>query len=224
MNDGRAYDEQGLPWLEAVDDEDGPRPIPAGKMLAAIVVVLLAIGAVAGTFYWIGHREPVVSGAPELIKAPPGPYKVKPDDPGGLDVAGDSSTAFATSAGQDTDAALDQSKMGSEDLPAPPPPAAATTPAKPVAPPSPKPAPTATAPDAAPSGIRIQLGAYGSTTKADTAWSMLSSRFPAVGGLSKRVEKYSGGYRLRAVAPDMAAAKAACAALTAGGENCFVVP
>src|SRR5437868_7408782 len=53
MNDGRAYDEQGLPWLEAVDDEDGPRPVAAGKMLAAIVIVALSVAVIAGAFFWL---------------------------------------------------------------------------------------------------------------------------------------------------------------------------
>jgi hypothetical protein len=52
---------------------------------------------------------------------------------------------------------------------------------------------------------------------------MLSSRFPAVAGMTKQVVPYSGGYRLRAGAGSAAEAKAACAAVTAGGENCFVV-
>ena len=109
MSDGQAYDEQGLPWLEAVDDEDGPRGVSARKMLAALLVVLLAIGIVAATLFWIGRRDAALSagGAPELIRAEPGPYKVKPDEPGGLDVAGDSGTAFATGAGEDRDAEID---------------------------------------------------------------------------------------------------------------------
>ena len=52
---------------------------------------------------------------------------------------------------------------------------------------------------------------------------MLSSRFPAVGALSKQIVPYSGGFRLRAGAGSAAEAKAACAAVAAGGENCFVV-
>ena len=40
MSDSRqAYDEQ-LPWLEAVDDEDGPGGVPARRMLAALRFVL----------------------------------------------------------------------------------------------------------------------------------------------------------------------------------------
>jgi hypothetical protein len=32
------YDDQSLPWLEAVDDEDGPRAVSARKMLALLLV------------------------------------------------------------------------------------------------------------------------------------------------------------------------------------------
>ena len=57
MSDSRqAYDEQ-LPWLEAVDDEDGPGGVPARRMLAALLVVLVAVALVAGTFFWLGRRD-----------------------------------------------------------------------------------------------------------------------------------------------------------------------
>ena len=73
MSDSRsAYDEQ-LPWLEAVDDEDGPRGVPARRMLAALLVVLLAAALVSATFFWLGRRNAAdTAGAPELIKAEPG--------------------------------------------------------------------------------------------------------------------------------------------------------
>ena len=89
MSDGRAYDGDALPWLEAVENEDGPRAISARKMLMALLLVLLAAAVVAGTMFWIGRQDPAPGGAPQLIKAEPGPYKVRPADPGGLDVAGD---------------------------------------------------------------------------------------------------------------------------------------
>ena len=72
MSDSR-YDEQ-LPWLQPVEDEDEPRGISARKMLAALALVLLAALIVAATFFWLGRRNAVVSGPPELIHAPPGPY------------------------------------------------------------------------------------------------------------------------------------------------------
>src|SRR3954453_3533269 len=109
MSDVRPGDES-LPWLEGVEDEDEPPAVSGRKMLAALVLVLLGVAIVAGTLFWIG-RQDHGSGPPQLIKAEPGPYKVRPDNPGGLDVAGDSGTAYATGAGEDSDAQLDTSKL-----------------------------------------------------------------------------------------------------------------
>ena len=215
-----AGDTEALPWLEAVEDEDEPPAVSARKMLAALAMVLIGVALVAGTLFWLG-RQDVGSGPPQLIRAEPGPYKVRPDDPGGLDVAGDSGTAYATGAGEDNDAQLDVSK-----LPEPPPPAAdepkrlpPNETKEPVAPPPPRPTP---APPPGAKGTVVQLGAYGSTAKAETAWRLLSSRFPQVANLSKIVVPYSGGYRLRAAASSPAEAQAVCRAVVAGGENCFV--
>src|SRR5690349_3126807 len=102
MSDDRSYDEP-LPWLAAVDDEDEPRGVSARRMLAALVVVMIAGLMIAGTFFWLGHRDTSRNGPPELIAAAPGPYKVKPPNPGGLDIKGESETAFETSAGEDRD-------------------------------------------------------------------------------------------------------------------------
>ena len=46
MTDDRSYDEP-LPWLAAVEDEDEPRGISARRMLAALIVVILAAGIIA---------------------------------------------------------------------------------------------------------------------------------------------------------------------------------
>lgn len=229
MTDGRVYDDQGLPWLEAVDDEDGPRGISARKMFVALVMVVIAAAVVAGTFFWLGRRDPTVIGAPRLIEAEPGPYKVRPDDPGGLDVAGESETAYSTSAGEDPDSALDVRKM----QPGEQPPTPAPDPGETAPPPPKKIPPNETkepAPDdgaaGAPSGPTVQLGAYASTIKADTAWGMLSGRFPEVAALKKSVVGATVGgksiYRLRAVGSGEQT-RAACAALKAAGESCLVV-
>jgi len=220
MIDSRSgYEDGQLPWLEAVDDEDGPRGVSGRKMLAALLVVLIAAGIVAATFFWLGRQDPVGIGGPELIRAEPGPYKIKPADPGGLDVAGESGTAFQTSAGEDTDAQLDLDAL----------------PEQPVARPEPKrlppnetkepitvePAPAPAAPTGA-SGSVIQLGAYKNAAQAERAWTALSSRFPSVAAMNKLVVPFSGGFRLRAGAASPAAARQACQALRVAGENCFV--
>jgi len=195
MSDSRpAYDEQ-LPWLEAVDDEDGPSGIPARRMLAALLVVLLAAALVSGTFFWLGRQNAAeVAGAPELIRADPKPYKVKPTDPGGLDVAGESETAFQTSAGEDTDAQLDLSRMPEQAVAPPPKPVAEPKPAE-----APKPQPKEAAPEqpAGGKGSVIQLGAFANRAQAERAWSALSARFPSVAAMNKMVIPFSGGIRLR---------------------------
>lgn len=215
-----ASDDNDLPWLAAVDDLDEAPRVSGSKMLAAIVVVLLGAALVAGTFFWMGRGDPVEGGKVELIRAPDGPYKVRPDDPGGLDVAGDSETAFATGAGVDTDAQLDPTKLGPDQQPLP----EATETPEPKPAPAPKPEPAEPAPVAG--GPTIQLGAYGSTAKADVAWSMLSSRFPEVAAMRKQVVTANVGgksvVRLRA-SGSAAQTSAACAALKAGGESCLVV-
>ena len=219
MSDDRTYDEP-LPWLAAVEDEDEPRGISARRMLAALIVVLLAALIVAGTFFWLGRRDTVVNGPPELIKAPPGPYKIKPPNPGGLDVTGESQTAFETSAGEDKDSQLDLNKLPEAPVAKPPkvePKAAPATETK-TAVAAPAPEPTATGG----SGSVVQLGAFANQAQAERAWTALSTRFPSVAALNKMIVPFSGGIRLRAGAGSPAEAKQVCQALKAAGENCFV--
>lgn len=218
MSDTRPYDEH-LPWLQPVENEDEPRGVSARKMLAALVVVLLAALIVAATFFWLGRRDAAESGPPELIRAPAGPYKVKPPNPGGLDISGESQTAFETSAGEDKDAQLDTSKLPA---PAAPPkeqpktlPSNETkTPVPAEAPPKPK--------ATGGTGSVIQLGAFANEAQAQRAWTALSARFPNIAAMNKMIVPFPGGIRLRAGADSGDQAKQACDALKAAGENCFV--
>jgi len=184
-------------------------------MLAALLVVLLAAGLVAATFFWLGRRDSAVSGPPELIKAEPGPYKIKPPNPGGLDIAGESETAFETSAGEDKDAQLDLSKVPEAPVARPKPEPKAAEPAA-VKPAVPEPKPSG-----AP-GTVVQLGAFANQAQAERAWTALSARFPSVAAMTKLIVPFPGGIRLRASAASPAEAKQACQALKAAGENCFV--
>ena len=219
MTDDRSYDEP-LPWLAAVEDEDEPRGLSARRMLAALVVVLLAGLIIAGTFFWLGRRDVVVNGPPQLIKAPPGPYKVKPPNPGGLNVAGESETAFETSAGEDKDSQLDLGKLPEAPVAKPPREQPKTLPPneakEPVA--AEPEQPTATGG----SGSVVQLGAFANQAQAERAWTALAARFPAVAALTKMVIPFSGGIRLRGGAASPADAKRVCQTLKAAGENCFV--
>ena len=217
MSDSRPYDEQ-LPWLQAVEDEDEPRALSARKMLAALSVVLLAALIVAGSFFWLGRRD-AVNGPPELIHAPPGPYKVKPPNAGGLDISSESETAFETSAGEDRNAQLDTSKLPKGVVIKPP-----EEQTNSAAPPEKAPAePAVPAPRASGgTGSVIQLGAFANRTQAERAWTALSARFSSIGAMDKMIVPFSKGIRLRAGAASPADAKQACDMLKAAGENCFV--
>lgn len=225
MTDERTADEP-LPWLVPVEDEDEPQAISAQRMLRALAVVVLGAAIIAGTFFWLGHRQNISGGPPQLIRAPSAPYKVKPSNPGGLDISGESETAFETSAGEDKDSRLDLNKMPETPV---------AKPAK--APPEPRPkatsgdekapevvhdkAPTEVTPSGG-SGSVIQLGAFANQAQAERAWTALSARFPAVAALGKMIVPFTGGIRLRAAAPSPTEAKQTCQTLKAAGENCFV--
>lgn len=209
-----ASQEQNFPWLEAVDDEDDAPRLSARKMLVAVTLVLLAAALVAATMFWLGRRNAAEgSGPPELIRAEPGPYKVKPAEPGGLDVRGESGTAYATSAGEQPDAQLDLDAVPEEPV------------ARPRAPAAAQPAAPQDAPEAASgvAGSTIQLGFFPSQAAANAAWDSLSGRFSVVAGASKIVLPYQGGFRLRAGLGSPTEATRACQLLKIAGEACFVV-
>jgi hypothetical protein len=211
MTDQRLHQDDQLPWLQAVEDEDEPRGVSARRMVGFLAFVLIAAALVGATFFWLGRMNSAGEGPPELIPAPPGPYKVRPTDPGGLDVSGESRTAFETSAGEDRDSRLNLD----------------ATPEAPVTRPTaePAPLPPEASPRPAPSGATgavIQLGAFQNQAQAERAWSALAARFPSIAAMNKLVVPFSGGIRLRASAATPADAKAACQTLRAAGENCFV--
>lgn len=233
MTDARADDpalndeEDRLPWLEAVEEDDEKSAPGAAKLIMSVLIGLVAIGLIVGGLFWLGDRQQdgAGGGEPEMIAAPDGDYKVKPSDPGGMQVEGEGETAFAASEGADTKGELDMSAVPEAPVaPAPKQPAApaAAPSAAPKAAPSPAPEPKAAAP-AAPGGT-VQLGAFSSQSAATNAWKALSGRFKYLQPLSYNViPTQSGGrtlYRLRASGPD---AKTLCGRLRVAGETCVAV-
>ena len=209
MTDDARADEMGdedrLPWLEAVE-EDEDRGGPSMVKLIGLVVILLAvIGVVVGGLFWIGNRNRL-DGKGEVIAAPEGDYKVRPDQPGGMNVAGEGDIASAASEG-----AVPRGQINTSAVPETP-----MTQAPP-APRPPQPAPAAP-------GATIQLGAFSSQAGANQAWSGLSGRFGYLAPLSHSVVPVASGgrtlYRLRASGPDAAGI---CRRLQVAGEACSVV-
>jgi hypothetical protein len=212
-------DEDRLPWLEAVEEEDGGGDGPSvAKLIAAIVIGLVAIGVIVGGLFWLGNPGGP-GGNGETIAAPEGDYKVRPDNPGGANFSGEGDVAAAASAGQTPQGNLNVNAVAE-------PPVTAPTPAPAPQPPAPAPAPPrpAPAPQPAASGPTVQLGAFSSQASANQAWSALSGRFRYLAPLSHNVVSAQVGgrtlYRLRASGADAAGI---CRRLQVAGEACSVV-
>ncbi|WP_157219295.1 SPOR domain-containing protein [Flavisphingomonas formosensis] len=104
-------DEDRLPWLEAVEDEDGEEGVSVARLIAGVVAALVAIGLIVGGVFWLRNRPETVTGSGKLIEAQEGDYKIKPDDAGGMNVAGEGDTAYAASQGAELNAAIDLGAM-----------------------------------------------------------------------------------------------------------------
>lgn len=147
---GAVADEDRLPWLEPVDEEDVPTGgVAAGKLLGALIAALVAIGLIVGGSFWLKQRgTETASNEPATIPAPPEPYKTRPANPGGMQVPGQGDATYKASEGADPDAKLDMSAVPEAPIKAPPaPPVPPPAPALPktAAVPAPKPEPVKTA-------------------------------------------------------------------------------
>ncbi len=107
-------EEDRLPWLEPVDEEGAEEGVSAARLIAGVVVALIALGLVVGGVYWLKQRAggPGTSATdPTLIAAQSGPYKTKPADAGGMQVKGQGDSSYAASEGADPNAKIDLSAI-----------------------------------------------------------------------------------------------------------------
>lgn len=209
-------DPDRLPWLETADGYeyvDRTSPLRIAVMLLAGLVLLAAI---IGAIYWLQRNQiGGANGNGQLIAAPAGAYKVKPQDAGGKRFEGEGDSAFAASEGTKTGATLvPAAKI-----------AATAPPAATVSAPAAAPAPSAAAPA---STVMVQLGAFGDSAKADAAWAALNKRFGFLAGMSRKIAETNveGGrkvFRLQAVTANSSEALQLCAKLKVAGENCLIV-
>ncbi len=195
-----------LPWLESADDDCDQEGVDGARVFGFVIAGLLALAALIYAIWWFSHRtpDPALVADGSTIAAPTEPYKEAPKTPGGKSFAGQGDTSYSVAQGKDG-----QTKLagGGE---------------------APKPSiDAATGPTTSNTGgVGVQVGAYGSSEKAEQAWSALAGRSDALKGVSHRVVEGTADigkvYRLQAVAGDGAAADALCAKLKAGGISCQV--
>ena len=232
MTDARA-DELGeadrLPWLEAVEEDEDRAGPSIAKLIGAIVIGLAVIAFIVGGLFWFGNRSRT-DGHGEVIAAPEGDYKIRPDQPGGMNATGEGETAAAASAGAEPKGRINTEAVAEAPVARPPQAAPQAPAARPQTPPA-RPQATAARPPAPPAspapaagGATIQLGAFSTSAGATSAWRALSGRFRYLAPLGHSVVPVQSGgrtlYRLRASGPDAAGI---CRRLQVAGEDCAVV-
>jgi len=197
-----------LPWLESDDDDEPGGGVDTGRLIAFAVVGLMAVVLVLGLMWVLTREKPEEAEIAEggTIEAPAGPYKVKPSDPGGKQVAGTGDTSFAVAEGHEVEGHIAET--------ATPTPRAA-----------PSPDATASAKPAA-GTVGVQVGAYSTRAQAEAGWTTLSGRLSPLQGRSHRVIEGMADsgtvFRLQALTGGVAEADALCRSIKAAGGDCQV--
>jgi hypothetical protein len=106
-------DEDRLPWLEAVEEDGNDGGPSVGKLVAWIVIGLVAIGVIVGGLYWLGNRNSAASGN-DVIAAEQGDYKQRPENPGGMNLSGEGNTSVAAIEGQQPQGNLNLNNMAEQ--------------------------------------------------------------------------------------------------------------
>ncbi len=206
--------DERLPWLEAEEEDGSEAGFATSRLVMLGVFSLVVVGAlVAIAWFALGATsdEPPADGS--LVEAPEGPYKTKPEDPGGKVHAGTGDTSFAVGEGQTRESKLadrPSTARPAEDAAGP---SLATTLNE--GPRTPE-----------PTGVAVQVGAFPKRSDAQEAWGRLMRQTEALNGVRHRVVEAQVDigtvYRLQAMTGDRASAKALCDRLKGDGLACFV--
>jgi len=114
-------DEADAPWLASVDEEREPSTLVSQrKLIGGIALFLGLLALIVGGIYAItsGQRQGGSTGEAAvsaedvpLIAADPGPYKIRPTDPGGMQIDGAGETMYATGEGAEIGGAIDPNAL-----------------------------------------------------------------------------------------------------------------
>ena len=208
-NDGLNLDDNDrLPWLETADGYAAEANGSPMRVAYLGVVGLVLLATIVGGVYWLQSGQAGgPNGTGELIVAPKSNYKEKPADAGGKSFEGEGDFAFAASEGQKTGAVLAVPSAGPDTA---------------------QPAIPATTNKASANAVLVQLGAFGDSAKAETAWTGLNKRFGFLAGMNRKIAQANvegGGtvFRLQAVTANSTEAQQLCAKLRVAGESCLIV-
>ncbi|RXZ64075.1 SPOR domain-containing protein [Pelagerythrobacter rhizovicinus] len=200
-------DDERLPWLESADDEEDGQGVDAGRVVGFALLALLALAVLLGGGWYLlretGDRDFVADGS--TIEAPEGPYKERPEEPGGRVARGTGDIAPAVGEGQSREGRLAQD----QDVPSPSAPATGDD-----------------GDEEASTGVAVQVGAFSNRETAQRGWATLTRQTEALSGVKHRIVEGRADigtvYRLQALAVDVAAARRLCDALQADGVACQV--
>ena len=238
------------PWLQPISPEDEVEELDMavrfGK-LKLFAAILLVIGFAGGLYYVYKMGTGAITEAPRHVAAPKTAFKSKPEAPGGMKVPDQDKRVFARVEGKSDDAQVtmgDQPEEPAEEIPdtsvsdivettnkASTQKIVEKPEIKVAARSVSKPATKKLTLGTKSKGIyRVQLGAYGSTKSANTAWEAIKGKYPTIiEGLDisplEAVHVANRSlYRLR-IGPiaDRIGADKICLAFRAKSQNCMVV-
>lgn len=198
-----ADEDERLPWLESGEEfeEEG---VDTGRLVMFVLVSLVVLAGIIGGGWWLLHdrQEDTIVADGSTIAAPVGPYKERPEDPGGAKAAGTGDASFAVAEGKKVDSRVAENNIVGPSID------------------------IKQAGREVPAGIGVQVGAYSSRLRAEEGWQTLANQHSALSGVKHRVvEGMADGspiFRLQAVADDVASAQQLCSSLKASGADCQV--
>ena len=91
-----------LPWLEADEDEEPETGLDTRRILTVMAFALALLVAIAAGVWWLlnSRSDPAIIADGSIIEAPDEPYKVRPEEAGGTQVAGTGNVSFAVAEGK----------------------------------------------------------------------------------------------------------------------------
>jgi len=123
------FDDDDMPWLAEVEEErSASTSMSQRKLFGGIALFAALLALIVGGIWAItsgqrqdGSSSEVAVSAEDvpLITADPGPYKVRPTDPGGMQIDGAGDTMYAAGEGEDVGGALDPGALPEDPMPRP---------------------------------------------------------------------------------------------------------